>query len=119
MIGDQIIPRGYWPQQWMLKSDTNSVTSEQTLWEEEEYIKTNLMSLNSEKYLPNIQYGRIDYSMLNGVPRLGNQYNPGSLRILSNERMERVSGLPISEFSRNSLSWHLRQLIVNQIQRPG
>lgn len=102
MIGDQIIPRGIlFGQQWMLKSDTNSVTSEQTLWEEEEYIKTNPheSQLREIFRLANIQYGRIDYSMLNGVPQVWEiNTNPGALRIVSTERMERVSGLPISEF---------------------
>lgn len=102
MIGDQIIPRGIlFGQQWMLKSATNSITSEQTLWEEEEYVKTNPheSQLREIFRLANIQYGRIDYSMLNGVPQVWEiNTNPGSLRILSTERMERVSGLPISEF---------------------
>lgn len=102
IIGDQIIPREIlFGQQWMLKSYTNSVTSEQTLWEEEEYVKTNLYESQLREIfrLANIQYGRIDYSMLNGVPQVWEiNTNPGGLRITSTERMERVSGLPISEF---------------------
>lgn len=102
MIGDQIISRSiFFGQQWMLKHDTNSVTSEQTLWEEEEYIKTNPheSQLREIFRLANIQYGRIDYSILNGVPQVWEiNTNPGGLRTTSTERIERVSGLPISEF---------------------
>jgi len=89
MIGDQIIPRGIlFGQQWMLKSDTNSVTSEQTLWEEEEYILI-LMSLNSEKFrLANINMEELITACL-ACLKSGKSILTGGLRILSNERMER------------------------------
>jgi len=102
IIGDQIIPRGIlFGQQWMLKSNQNNVTNEQTLWEEQEYIENNPHeSLLREIFqLAKIQYGRIDYSILNGVPQVWEiNTNPSGLTICSTERVERVSGLPISEF---------------------
>jgi hypothetical protein len=102
IIGDQIIPRGiFFGWHWMLKSHTNDVTNEETLWEEQEYIENNPHDAQLREIfrLANVQYGRIDYSMLNSVTQVWEiNTNPNVLSISSPERMERVSGLPISEF---------------------
>jgi len=102
LIGERIIPRSiYFSQQWMLKSPTNDLTSEQTRWEEQQYIETNPheAQLREIFQLANIQYGRIDYSLLNGVPQVWEiNTNPGALRIHPTERLEQVAGVSISEF---------------------
>ncbi|OWY64131.1 hypothetical protein B7486_48960 [cyanobacterium TDX16] len=102
LIGQRIIPRSiYFSQHWMLKSRTNDLTNEQTRWEEQQYIETNPHEAQLREIfrLANIQYGRIDYSLLNGVPQVWEiNTNPGALRIHPTERLERVSGVSISEF---------------------
>lgn len=68
IVGDQIIPRHmFFSKNWMLKKP--DLIDEEMLLEEQQYIKENphKEQLREIFHLARINYGRIDYSILNGV----------------------------------------------------
>lgn len=74
IIGDQIIPAHlFYSSDWVLKyiKQLDSQTEEIVL-EEQEYVKTNPheSALKEIAKIARIEYGRIDYSMLNNVPQV-------------------------------------------------
>ncbi|MEM6500959.1 MAG: hypothetical protein AAF685_03860 [Cyanobacteria bacterium P01_C01_bin.89] len=83
IVGGEIIPRHlFFNYQWMIKCP--ELVEERNLLEEEEYVKTNPHEsmLRSIFKLANIDYGRIDYSLIDGVPQVWEiNTNPMSLSI--------------------------------------
>lgn len=71
IIGDQIIPdHMLFSDNWMLKD--LDLGNEEMVLEERDYVKTNPYEsqLKEVAQIARIQYGRIDYSILNGVPQI-------------------------------------------------
>ncbi len=83
ILGDKIIPRHlFFNYKWMIKSP--KLVEEDNLLEEEKYVKTNPHeSLIKDIFrLAKIEYGRIDYSLIDGVPQVWEiNTNPMSLGI--------------------------------------
>ena len=83
IVGDKIIPRHlFFSYNWMIKHP--DLVEEKTLLEEQQYIKTNPHEsfLKEIFRLARIEYGRIDYSLLNGIPQVWEiNTNPMSLSI--------------------------------------
>ena len=81
IVGDKIIPRHlFFSHDWMIKSP--KIFEEQQLAEEYEYVRTNPhQNLLKEIFeLAEIEYGRIDYSLSNGIPQVWEiNTNPSSL----------------------------------------
>ena len=71
IVGDRIIPRHlFFSQNWMIK--TPGSPNEEMVAEELHYLQTNphRQQLREIFQLARIEYGRIDYGMLNGVPQI-------------------------------------------------
>ncbi|MEL6261359.1 MAG: hypothetical protein AAFR12_09855 [Cyanobacteria bacterium J06626_6] len=84
IVGERIIPRHlFFNRNWMIKCP-GLVTERQALEEEYEYVKTNPheSALREIFQLADIKYGRIDYSLLNGLPQIWEiNTNPASLSL--------------------------------------
>ncbi len=85
IIGDKIIPAHlFYSSAWMLKYKKQlDLQTENIVREEQEYVQKNPheSSLKEIAKIARIDYGRIDYSMLNGVPQVWEiNTNPGILR---------------------------------------
>lgn len=114
MIGDRVIPRSvFFGQHWMLKSHKNSVSNQQTLQEEKDYLETNPHQSEIREIfrLANIQYGRIDYSLLNGAIQVWEiNTNPAGLQANIADRVDHVAGLPINIFFENQFEEAFRSV---------
>ncbi len=83
IVGEKIIPRHlFFSQTWMIKHP--KLVEEENLLEEKQYVKTNPHEsfLREIFRLARIEYGRIDYSLVNGIPQVWEiNTNPMSLSI--------------------------------------
>jgi hypothetical protein len=75
VIGEQIIPRHiYFSRNWMTKFSTDDldVMTESMIQEEQDFMDRNPHQemLRQVCAMADIQYGRVDYGMLNGVPQI-------------------------------------------------
>lgn len=84
IVGDRILPRHlFFSDKWVLKSPKN--VDEASMQEERTYVETNPHEAELREIfrLANIQYGRIDYSLLNGVIQVWEiNTNPMSLGVI-------------------------------------
>jgi len=73
IVGDQIIPDHlFFSPNWMLKMRYLDLQNEEMVLEERDYVKTNPYEsqLKEVAKIARIQYGRIDYSILDGVTQI-------------------------------------------------
>jgi hypothetical protein len=100
IIGDNIIPRHIcFSKEWMIKHP--ELVEPEMIQEEQEYIKNNPHESYLKKVfeVAGIEYGRIDYSLLNGVPQVWEiNTNPMSLFEITNNNKIQQLRLPLSEY---------------------
>jgi hypothetical protein len=102
LIGERIIPRSvFFGHNWMLKSKTSLPSDEEMLREEQKYQETNPHEAQLREIfrLARIEYGRIDYSLLNGAIQTWEiNTNPHGLFTPEMDKDKEISGLPLTEY---------------------